>query len=141
MASFLYNACKTAFLEGEIDFINDTIKVALVTSGYSASKDSDLNFSDITNEVSGTGYSSGGKTLAGISTEQDDENDRAAVIADDVSWAVATFTARAAVIYKDSGTPSTSLLIAYVDFGDDKSVSGEDFTVEWHQDGVLYLRE
>ena len=141
MTSFLYNAGKIALLSGGVNLVNDAIKVALFTSGYVPDKDSDENFDDVTNEVSGSGYTAGGKTLTGASTEQDDDNDRAILRADNLSWPVATFTARAAVIYKDTGSAATSLLVAYVDFGDDQSVSGEDFTLEWHQDGVLYLGE
>jgi hypothetical protein len=42
-----------------------------------------------------------------------------------------TFTARYAVIYKDTGVDSTSLLIAYLDFGSDQVVSSGSFTIDW----------
>jgi hypothetical protein len=141
MASFLYNKGKTEILNGGIDLLNDTIKVAMVTSSYSPDKDADDYFDDVTNEVSGTGYTAGGKALTNKSVSQDNTNDRAKFDADDVTWTVATITARAAVIYEDTGTDSTSPLIAFVDFGEDYSTSGEDFTIEWHADGILYLGE
>ncbi len=141
MANILYNKGKTEILKGGIDLLTDTIKAALVTSSYTPDKDADTFFDDVTNEVSGTGYTAGGKALANKTVTQDDTNDRAEFDADDATWTVATITARAAVVYKDTGTASTSLLIAYIDFGQDYSTLGEDFTVEWDTEGILYLGE
>ena len=87
------------------------------------------------------GYAAGGKALTNKSVTEDNINDRAEFDADDSTWPVATITARAAVIYKDTGVASTSPLIAYIDFGEDFSTSGADFTVEWDSDGILALGE
>lgn len=141
MISFLYNAGKAALLRGDIDLENDTIKVALITSDYSPDKDAHDHFDDITNEVSGTGYTAGGTTLASKVVNQDDANDRAEFDAADTTWSSSTITARAAVIYHDMGNPSTSTLIAYVDFGQDYSSSGTDFTIEWNAEGIFYVGE
>lgn len=141
MISYLYNAGKVALLRGQIDLAGGAIKVALVTSDYVVDKDNHDFFNDITNEVSGTGYTAGGKALAGAAVSQDNANDRAVFDANDLVWSVATFTARAAVLYKSTGSAATSPLIAFIDFGEDRSVSGEDFSIVWHQDGILYLGE
>lgn len=141
MFSFLFNSSKLALLNGDIDLAADTIKVALVGSGYSADKDAHEFFDDVTDEVSGTGYTAGGKTLVNAALAQDNVNDRAVLSADDLTWPLATLTTRAAVVYKSTGNPATSPLIAYLDFGADETVNGEDFTIVWHQDGVLYLGE
>ena len=141
MASLIYNIGKKEILSGEIDLTNDTIKVALVTSSYSPDKDAHEHFDDITNEVVGSPYVAGGATLANKAFNADDANDRGEFDADDVTWSVATLTARAAIIYKSTGTAATSTLIAYVDFGQDYSTSGEDFTIEWDAEGILYLGE
>jgi len=114
----------------------------LVTSSYTPDKDAHDYFDDIIpNEVSGTGYVSGGQTLENKAISQDNDNDRAEFDADDVSWNPSTITARAAIIYKATGTDSTSTLIAYIDFGADYSTTGEDFTIEWDSEGILYLGE
>src|SRR6185436_20007850 len=47
-----------------VDFLSDTIKVALVASGYTPNLDTHETFADITKEVSGTGYTAGGAALA-----------------------------------------------------------------------------
>jgi hypothetical protein len=47
-----------------VDFISDTLKAALLASTYTPNLDTHEVFSDLTNEVTGTGYSAGGTTLA-----------------------------------------------------------------------------
>jgi hypothetical protein len=141
MFSFIYNAGKVALLSGAIQPLTDTLKVALVTASYAANKDSHDYFNDVTNEISGTGYTAGGKALSGISVAQDNANDRAALQASTVTWTVGTFTARGAVLYKATGNPATSPLIAFMDFGANLSVAGQDFNLEWNPHGVIYLGE
>jgi hypothetical protein len=139
--SFLYNVGKTGILDGSIDLLVDVIKVALVGPGYSADKDGHEFLADVTNEVSGTGYAAGGKEIDNLTVAIDNVHDRAALHGDDVVWSLATFTARGAVIYKATGSAATSRLIAFMDFGEDKIMSGEDFSLNWNSEGILYLGE
>lgn len=139
MADVIYNYGKGEFANGNIDWANDTIKIALVTSSYSPDKDADENFDDVTNEVAGTGYTAGGGTLANTTVTVDDTNDLAKLDADDETWSSATITARGAVIYKDTGVDSTSPLVCYLDFTEDKVASEGDFTVQFNADGILTL--
>ncbi len=48
---------------GMLDYLSDTIKVALTTSTNSISQTADRYYSALTNEVTGTGYTAGGATL------------------------------------------------------------------------------
>ncbi|KAA3643434.1 MAG: hypothetical protein DWQ07_23255 [Chloroflexi bacterium] len=142
MTSFIYNVCKKSFLDGAIDLNNDTINVALVSSAYAPDKDGDLAYDDLTNEVAQSGgYLTGGKALSNTGVTQDNVNNRASFDGDDVTWETATINARAAVLYKDTGTPSSSTLIAYIDFGQDYQSTGGDFTIQWSSDGIFYLGE
>ncbi|MBN2503153.1 MAG: hypothetical protein JXB38_20415 [Anaerolineales bacterium] len=141
MSSFIYNKGKMALLDGSVDLDDDTIKVALVTASYTPDKADDEFFEDVTNEVSGTGYAAGGKPLANMQLIQDDAYNRVIVDADDTTWPLAAFTTRAVVVYKDTGEASSSPLIAYLDFENDRVASGEDFTLEWGVNGVFYLGE
>lgn len=77
MTSILYNSAKTALLNGGIDLLSDTLKVALVTASYVPDVDTHQYYDDVTDEISGTGYTAGGKTLTGKTITQDDANDRA----------------------------------------------------------------
>jgi len=137
MANVVFLEGLKALTNGGIDLDTNTIKVALVTSSYTPDEDSHNAFDDVTNEVSGTGYTAGGATLSNVSLTVDTTNDLLKFDADDVSWADSTITARGAVIYKDTGTGSTSLLICYKDFSTDQESSGADFNLAWHANGIL----
>jgi hypothetical protein len=139
MADVIYNSFKKSLLDGSLDLAGDTIKVALVTSGYAPDADAHDYFDDITNEAAGTGYTAGGATLSGKSVTQDNTDDEGVFDADDVTWTGSTITARGAVLYKDTGAAATSPLICYIDFGADKSSDGADFTIQWNAEGILNL--
>ena len=139
MANVVYNAFKKNIMNGSIDLDSDTIKVMLVTSSYTPDQDNHDYKDDVTNEVSGTGYTAGGAALSNKSVSQDNTNDKGVFDADDVTWSSSTITARGAVLYKDTGDDSTSPLICYFDFGSDKSSSNGDFTIQWNADGILNL--
>lgn len=139
MADLIYNSFKQKIMDGSIDLDTDTIKVALVTSSYTPDADTHEDFADVTNEVSGTGYTAGGETIANTAVTKDTTDDEGVWDGDDVTWSSSTITARGAVIYKDSGTASTSWLICYLDFGSDKSSSSGDFTIQFGSEGILNL--
>jgi len=140
MANVVYNSFKKFIMDGTIDLDSDTIKVALVTSSYTPDQDAHDYFDDVQSyEVSGDGYTAGGQALSNKSVTQDNTNDRGVFDADDVTWSNSTITARGAVLYKDTGTASSSPLICYFDFGEDKSSNNGDFTIQWDADGILYI--
>lgn len=139
MADVIYNSFKKKIMDGSIDLDTDTIKVALVTSSYTPDQDTHDFFDDVTNEVSGTGYTAGGASLANKTVTQDNTNNKGVFDADDVTWSTSTITARGAVLYKSTGTAGTSPLICYIDFGSDKSSAGGNFTIQWNASGILTL--
>lgn len=139
MADVIYNAFKKNIANGGIDLDTDTIKVALVTSSYTPNQDTHEDMADVTNEVSGTGYSAGGATLANKTVTQDNTGNKMVFDADDVQWTTSTITARGAVIYKSTGTAANDLLIAYIDFGADKVSTAGTFTITWDSAGILTL--
>jgi hypothetical protein len=99
-----------------------TLKIALYTAN------ADLNASTTvyatTDEVVGTGYVAGGKTLTGVVVSQ--SGTTAYVDFDDVTWDPAVFTARGALIYN---TSLGNLAVAILDFGADKTAT-TSFTVQ-----------
>jgi hypothetical protein len=119
------------------DFLSDTVKVALTTSSYTPNQDTHDFFNDVTNEVSGTGYTAGGSTLGSKTLAA--TNNVVKFDAADTSWATSTITARRAVIYKDTGTSSTSPLLAWVDFGADVSSSAGTFQITWDSAGIMTI--
>lgn len=120
MASLIYNKFLDYLADNDIS--DDTFKVALVTSTYTPDKDAHEFFDDVTNEVSGTGYTADGNTVTGTLT-LDTANDKLTLEFASTNWTAATITARGAVYYSSTGTASTSTLIAYNDFGSDVAVT------------------
>ncbi len=139
MADVIYNSFKKQLLDAGIHFGTSDIKVMLVTSTYTPDADSHDFQNDVTNEVTGTGYTSGGTSLANGTVTQDNTDDEAVYDADDVVWGTSTITARGAVLYKNTGVGSTSPLIAYIDFGSDKVSSSGNFTIQWAAEGIINL--
>ena len=128
MASLIYNSAIDDIVRGAIDADTDTFKAMLVTSSYTPNKDTHDKRDDVTNEVTGTGYTAGGVTTA-CTVTKDTANDRVTLQFAAVSWATSTITARALVIYKSTGTASTDNLVAYNDFGSDVSSTAGTFSV------------
>jgi hypothetical protein len=127
-------------MNGAIDLDTDTIKVMLVTATYAPNQDSHTKRSDVTNEISGTGYSAGGAALANKAVTADNTDNEGVFDADDLAWAAASFTARGAVLYKSrGGASSADELICYLDFGADKTVSSGTFTLQWSAEGIINL--
>ena len=100
-----------------IDFLSDTIKAALVTTTYVPDLNTHDFWNDVTNELaSGNGYTTGGETVASKTTSAPSGG---VVTRDyaDITW---TFTAsksfRYTVVYKDTGTASTSPLMFLIDW-------------------------
>jgi len=120
-----------------IDFLTDTIKNSLHTVTFVPDQDAHDFFNDATNEISGTGYTAGGVTLGSKTLTYDTATNETRLDAADSSWTTASFTARIAVVYKDTGTGSTSPLMGYVDFGGDETVASGTFTIQWDATGVM----
>ena len=141
MASItFYNNATKDILDGTIDLDTDTIKVSLHTSTYTPSVAHDF-YNDITNEVTGSNYTAGGETLGSKAITTVTTND-AKFDAADVTWsshASGFSTARYAVIYKSTGTASTSPLVGYIDFVSNQDNVNNDLTIKWNANGILQL--
>lgn len=143
MADLVYDSFKLALLNADIDFENDDIRAVLVTSSYTPSAAHDT-YSDITNQVTGDGYTAGGKSLTNPTTAI--VSNKAVFDAEDVLWEESTITARAIVLYKyvdDGGSPdASSPLIMYWDSGfggGNKSSEDGDFKITWGSDGIFRI--
>ena len=129
MASVVYSEGLEALCRGAIDYDTDTFKVMLTTSTYTENKDTHDFRDDVTNEVSGTGYTGGGNTVT-FSVTEDDANDRVEVSLGGTTWPGSTITARKAVYYKSrGGASSADELVACIDFGSDVSTTAGTFTL------------
>ena len=113
---------KAEILDEVHDLVADTLKIALYTS--SANLDASTTAFTTTQEISGTGYSSGGVELTSrtVSTS----STTAFFDADDPTWTSASFTARGALIYNSS---NSNKAIAVLNFGGDFTVSSGTFRI------------
>lgn len=127
MASLVYTSFYEDSFKGSINTTSDTFKMMLVTSSYTPAKSTHTRRSDVTNEVTGTGYTSGGVAVTPTVT-RDTVNNKVTISFTAASWTTATITAQAGVIYKSTGTASSDPLVGYVDFGGGSSTAGT-FTV------------
>jgi hypothetical protein len=140
MANAIYNSFKRDIQNGSIDLDTDDIKVMLVTSTYTPDIDAHTKRSDITNEVTASGYTSGGTSLITATVTSDNANDKGVFDADDVSWTGSSITARGGVLYKArGGASSADEIIAYLDFVTDKVSNGGDFNLVFNVNGILTL--
>jgi hypothetical protein len=108
-----------------------TWKVALFTSASNCMTQS--TYAACTNEVSGTGYTTGGATLAGRSSAYDGTSMFALLDATNSAWATSTFTARYAIVYDTT----SGLIRGRYDFLVDKVVSDGTLTVTWNTSGLI----
>ena len=132
-----YKKFKLAGYDGsDLDLANDTIKLALCTSAYTPAQAHDF-FDDITNELSGGGYTAGGNTLA-CSIGYVDNNVKFDAPDEDFTALTGT-NVRYGIIYKDTGTATTSPLIGYVDFGADKTFADATLRFAWHANGISVI--
>ena len=118
----LTTSFKREVLLGVHDLVNDVLKIALYTADANLGPDTTVY--SVTNEVSGTGYTAGGKILTGVTVLTADTT--AYVDFADPSWDPAVFTARGALIYNAS---KSNKAIAVLDFGSDKTAT-TTFTVQ-----------
>ena len=133
------NSFKKELLVGAHDFdasSGDTFKLALYTS--SASLDASTTAFTTSNEVSGTGYSSGGSSLTSI----DPALDSSTAVCDfnNLTFSTVTITARGAMIYNSTpNTTSASLTnpaCVILNFGSDITATAGDFTITFPAAGA-----
>jgi hypothetical protein len=127
-----------------VDWVGDTIKIMLLTNAYTFNQDThdfvdDVNANEITNSA-GTAYVAGGQALSGKSVGYASGTNTLQLLASNSVWSTASFTAYKGVVYKDTGTATTSPLLGYVDLGGAQTVTSGTFTLQWDAtDGVLRI--
>ena len=129
MASLIFNRALELWARGATASATDTCKVMPTTSAYTEDKDAHDFRNDVTNEVTGTGYTAGGNTVT-VGVTLDAANDRVDISLGGTTWPASTITARKAVYYKArGGASSADELVAVNDFGSDVVTSAGTFTL------------
>ena len=133
----LYAQAIEGLWQREID-IDHIFKVMLTTSAHVPDQDLHDFKDDLTDEVSGSGYTAGGATLENPTLTYTSATNKWKFDADDVVWTNVTITARHAHIYDDDAVLDVQKrLLALQDFESDLSTNGTDFTIAWDADGIV----
>jgi len=125
MANALYNKGREGFLDGNIDWDTDDIRCILIdTADYTVDLATHDNLDDVPGDARVA--TSGALTSKTVT-------DGVADAADVTLSSVTGDTCEAIVIYKHTGTESTSRLIAYIDTatGLPLTPNGGDITIQW----------
>ena len=124
------NSFKSELLGGIHDLDTDTIKIALIKVSEAGTYDAaTTNYSDVTgntDEVVGTGYTTGGNTLASPVISLD--GSVAIVDFADTVWANATVSSTGALIYNAS---KSNKAVAVISFGGTVTSTAGDFTIQF----------
>jgi hypothetical protein len=130
MANLTMNEGIKCVIDRTIDLAADTIKAMLVSSVYTPNKDDQFidtgGASDAVDARIGTDQTLGSKTIA-----KDTASDFAYLDVADPTWTAVAggSTIVGVVIYKDTGTPTTSKILAYIDVTDTPT-NGGDITLQ-----------
>ena len=131
ITSAICNSYKKELFDGT-HAASDTYKIALYSDAATLSAATTAYAS--TNEVTGAGYTAGGKTLTGFASGLDGST--AYLTFTDVSWTSATITARGCLIYNSS---KTNKAVAAFDFGANIVSTNGTFTVDFPGTGATSL--
>ncbi|WP_016888304.1 hypothetical protein [Mycobacteroides abscessus] len=123
MVNALYDKGRQAFLDGQISWSSDNIKVAAVDATYTPNMATHQYLSDITGVVATSANLSGKSSTGGV-----------ADAADITFPSVTGPTIVRLIVYKDTGTAGTSPLIAAIDTATGLPVTpdGTNISATWY---------
>ena len=130
MATLAYNSHYNDLYLGRVVVGTSTIKALITTSGYVPSKDNHATRANITNEVSGTGYTAGGFTVT-ATLAQDLATDKTTLTLGAIAATGTTVANMRQVVYyvSNGGAASGDYLLCVVDFGSDYSTSNQAINI------------
>jgi hypothetical protein len=143
-----YGSAATRLLDRQRSFnwVADDIKFALATSAYTPDIDADEWLSQVP-QVPPTGsYPAGGVPLHSRAITYDSALNLTMLVSSDVFFNAigeenTPVDVRFGVIYRNvSDNPGQSPLLAFVDFGDAATFTGQALTVVWSRHGALTLQ-
>lgn len=138
MASFNFTNIAKHLAKADIDWDVATFKVMLVssvptTTDTTGNQDTWEFRAAVTNEITGTGYSSGGIAQAFTLNALTLVGGKQTITWTNITngWTTATFSAVGAIIYLNTGNAATDILLHFVDFGGTVSCTNGNFSITY----------
>lgn len=129
MANFVYKKAKQAILNAQINFLTDVLKVVLVDDTYISNQDADQYISDIPSLA----IKKRSVALTNVTTNLGVLDAFDLAIPDHDGSAFSSV-----ILYKDTGSDSTSILIFYIDTSPGLPFTGTlgstPVTITWNND-------
>lgn len=137
MADALFDKYKEKLMGATIDMINDTIKLSLVKNTYTFTSTDE--FLDDVGDSNLAGGAAGAQTIAGTKTVTNGVFDSTDVI--ETFSSINDGTVNALLVWKDTGNPATSPVIAYIDSPVELpfATNGGDVNFNLHTSGYFKL--
>ncbi|MEZ0366821.1 hypothetical protein ACAG26_24410 [Mycobacterium sp. pUA109] len=134
----LYGGFLKSLGNKQINLNSDTFMVMLLSSSYTPS-DTHQYQSDVSSyEITGTGYTAGGATIASTATSY--ASDVLTFTGGNVSWGSSSISAAYAVVYDSTpGAAASNPLVGYVNFGGTISDTSGTFEVTWNASGIATI--
>ncbi len=130
MATLAYNSLFNDLFLGRIVVPTMVVKGLITNNSYVPSKDNHTTRANITNEVSGTGYTAGG-VIVTATLSQDLATDRTTLTLGAISIPNTTVSGMRNIVYyvSNGGAASADYLIMVSDFGSDYSTSNQTISI------------
>lgn len=123
--------------KADVDFDTASLAAMLATSSYVPDFGVHEFRSDVTDEVAGTGYTAGGLALTGVAVALDAVNSWVNIAADDADFGTLTVSGIAQlIVYVDTGSSATDLLVSCHTLPAPRSVTAGNFTYKFAADGI-----
>ena len=132
----LYNHTARRFADGS-NAVGDTYKVRLMSAATFNATHTTLAATSGTEVANGSGYTTGGATLSGVTVTTTTTND-ATFDANDVTWSASggSISAVAAILYNDTDTDDPP--VAFINFDATETAGdGTDFKIVWNASGIF----
>lgn len=133
-----YSQFFTSAFNKEIDIDSDTFVLMLLDDTYTPNLDTHRYKSDLTGEITGTGYTAGGVAVSPLTVSYNSAAKKLSFDGANASWDEVTFdnVRYAALVDMTPGTDATRPLVGLVDFGADQVRAAAPFGVTWNADGI-----
>lgn len=144
MTTNLYGLGLKAIVTQDVDWENDTIKVALLNNYFFDAANQDIHdfWVDVEGlEVPASGtYVAGGATLTTVAPAYNAAMNAVLLsVGANAVWTDATLTATSAVVYKDTGVNTTSPLLVHINFNGSKASTDGTFTLDFTTNPVVTI--